>query len=397
MFAQFFLQKKPAKYFFIFSCLAALLLSFSACSAANLLGSQCTPSTCDYFVNDMAVVSNGQNGDILLADAENAIYQYSGSQWNKIGDEKATVRGPLFVSPNFLNDNTMFLGNSVSTDGGKTWSLLCVSVIGISPNFGTDHLIFGKDAQIPGSGTPTATATANATAAPASAYSCPQTAGSFYTSTNNGQTWNTVSGPANTGDPNIFTISPTYGQDHTIFAQFTDSSFATNLFKTTDGGQTWSQVLTGKQNLVAIAPNFAAEQTLIAVNNTNAQISTDGGQTWNTLSTPVTSLDINEVAFAPNFFKSNEIAFITFAADSSSTTSQGFYTSTDGGKTWNQQSTVTQEGVNNPAFIFSPNFAQNNKLYLSSNGQGQGPAVSSDGGQTFTTFNSGLDLLQAPA
>ncbi len=397
MFAQLFLQKKPAKYFFIFSCLAALLLSFSACSAADLLGSQCTPSTCDYFINDMVVVTNGQGGDILLADAENAIYQYSGSQWNKIGNEKATVRGPLFVSPNFSTDNTLFLGNSVSTDGGKSWSLLCVSVIGISPNFGTDHLIFGKDAQIPGSGTPAATATASSTAVSATAYACPQTPGNFYTSTNNGQTWNTVSGPANTGDPNNFTISPTYSQDHTIFAQFTDTNFATNVFKTTDGGQTWSQILTGKQNLIAVSPEFATDQTIIAVNNTNAQISTNGGQTWAVLSAPVTSLEINELAFAPNFDKSHEIAFITFAADTGSTTANGLYTSTDSGKTWNQQSTVTQEGVNNPAFIFSPNFAQNSKLYLSSNGQGQGPAVSTDGGQTFTTFNSGLDLLQAPA
>ena len=370
-----------------------IAIAFAGCDPSALgIGSttQCTPQTCDYVVNTLVAVGSGTT-DILLADAQasdgnNYVYQYSGSTWTKGGAENATHRGDgLIASPNFATDKTLFLGNSTSADGGATWTALCVIVKGISPDFANDHTVFGIDAA------PAAASTGTPTGTPTSAAGCPSGTGAYYASTDSGKTWTAVAGPQGAGDPDVFTISPTYKSDKTIFATFT-INLVTALYKSTDSGQTWNNVLAARQAVVAVSTNFAQDHTLIAVSDGKVQRSTDGGSTWSTLDTPVPSNQIATVAFSPNVAQDKTVVLASVPVDAGSTAPHGTYVSTDGGTTWNASGTVTQRGLNHPAFFFSPNFATNKTAYTSSQDQGKGPASSTDLGKTWTTFNTGLDL-----
>ncbi|MBA3824935.1 MAG: hypothetical protein H0X24_13700, partial [Ktedonobacterales bacterium] len=124
---------------------AALVATFTlaGCDLSSLTGgTSCTPQTCDYVVNTLVAV-NGTGGTTLLADSETAVFQFDGSKWTKVGAETAAKRDALLASPSFTTDQTLFLGNTTSTDGGKTWAPLCAIVKALSPNFGSDHTVFG--------------------------------------------------------------------------------------------------------------------------------------------------------------------------------------------------------------------------------------------------------------
>lgn len=383
--------RRPSFLSFILGAgIVALLLN--GCSAADLgLGSQCTPKTCDYVVNQLIAV-NGPAGVQLLADSNNTIYHFDGAKWQKNGADQVQQRGQLFASPSYATDSTLFLGNATSTNGGKTWQPLCAIVIAISPNFATDHIVFGKDANaIKSQIQPTATGTPSGT--PTSSINCPATTGSFYISSSGGSVWNTVAGPAGAGDPDLFVVSPTFAQDHTIFATFT-IQLQTALYVSTDSGQTWNKALDGRQAMVALSPNFAADQTVVAVSATTMQRSTDGGQTWTALQAPFNVSIAKAVAFSPNFAADHVVAMVSAAVDPGDTQKHGIFTSTDGGQTWTLASdAVSQRGQNYPPLLFSPQYAKDQTIYTSSLDQGKGPAMSTDGGQTWTTINPGLDLI----
>jgi Sortilin, neurotensin receptor 3,/BNR/Asp-box repeat len=360
-----------------------LTLAFAGCDATSLLSQQCTAQTCDYVVNQLVAVS-GPNGPMLLADSAQAIYQYGGSSWQKIGDENASVRGPLLASPNFANDHTLFLGNSRSTDGGKTWQLICMTATAVSPNFATDKLVFGIDPNpnppADASGTPQAKPTG-----------CPSSTGSFYASQDNGQTWNAITGPSGAGDPDQFVISPTYKTDRTVFATFT-VQLNSALYRSTDGGQSWQKIQDGRKDLIAISPNYASDKTVVALDSTALHISTDAGNTWKQLSAPIGASKIKEVAFSPTFSQDKTIVLVSASVDTSSSEASGTFSSTDSGATWTKISALTQRGQNYPALLFSPNYASDKTIYTASLDSGKGPALSTNLGQSWNAINTGLTL-----
>ncbi len=373
---------------------AALVAAFalSGCDLSGLTGNQCTPQTCDYIVNSLVAV-NGASGTQLLADSGNALYTFDGSKWNKVSDETATHRGDLLVSPGFASDKTLFLGNTMSTDGGATWTPLCVITKAISPNFASDHTVFAVDNQgNSGSSSSTSTTSGSTGTSTTAAPSCPSSNGAFYTSTDGGNTWTTQAGPQGAGDPDLFVVSPGFKTDKTIFATFT-VNLAPALYKSTDGGSTWNKVLDGRQTVVALSTNYANDQTVIVAGASSAQISTNGGQSWNTIKTPVTPDQIAEFAFSPAYSQDKTIVLVSAAVDNGSSAPHGTYTSTDGGNTWTQSGPVTQRGSNEPAFLFSPNYSSDKTVYTSSLDQGKGPAKSTDLGKTWTPINNGLSLL----
>jgi hypothetical protein len=370
-------------------------LALSGCDLSGLTGSQCTPQTCDYIVNTL-VAASGSSGVNLLADSNNTVYQLSGTTWNKVGAESFTQRGDgLIASPNFASDNTLFLGDSTSTDGGKTWSPLCVIVKAVSPSFASDHTVFGVDVQKPGSGSTASSSTTSSgttgTSTPAPTVNCPSSAGSFYISTDGGQNWTAAAGPQGAGDPDIFVLSPAFKTDKTIFAGFT-VNLTPALYKSTDGGSTWTQVLSERQHVVALSTNFAQDHTIIAVSNDKEQISTDGGQSWNTLKSPITPDQIASVVFSPNYSSDKTIVLISSSVDSGSNAPHGTFVSTDGGNTWTNNGPVVQRGANEPPFIFSPDYSSDKTVYTSSLDQAKGPAISTDLGKTWTAVNNGLTL-----
>lgn len=349
---------------------------------------QCTPQTCDYVVNSL-VAAGGGTSITLLADSGNTLYSYNGSGWQSIGAEKPTIRDALLASPVFATDHTLFLGNSTSTDGGKSWKPLCVIVRAISPQFATDHTIFGTYTPV-ASGSANTTPTGTGTPA-VTAGACPTGTGSFYTSQDNGQSWTPAQGPQGAGDPDQFVVSPNFHSDKTIFATFT-ANLKTALYKTSDGGQTWAPALDGKQNNIAVSPNYATDQTVIAISAAKAQISTDGGQNWKDLVDPVTASLIAEVAFSPNFGQDHTLALVSASADTGSNAAHGTFISTDGGATWKNTGPVVERGQNRPAFLFSPNYASDKTVYTASLDMGKGPAQSTDNGATWNPINTGLQL-----
>lgn len=373
--------------------LVAVVASFAlaGCDLSSLTGgSQCTPQTCDYFINTL-VAAPGSSGTKLLADSNNVVYQYSGSTWNQVGAESFTQRGDgLIASPNFGSDNTLFLGDSESTDGGKTWAGLCVIVKAVSPNYASDKTIFAVDAKGKGGTTTGGSTTTGSGSTTTANTSCPSNTGAFYTSTDGGKTWNANAGPQGAGDPARFVVSPTFKTDKTIFATFT-VNLTPNLYKSTDGGNTWNQVLSEQQQVVAVSPNYASDNTVVAVSNDKAQISTNGGQSWSDLKSPVPAAQVAEVAFSPNFASDKTLLLVTSAVDATSST-HGTFTSTDNGANWTNTGTVTQRSENFPAVVFSPNFASDKTIYASSLDQGKGPGTSTDLGKTWTAINNGLTL-----
>ncbi len=375
----------------------ATTVMFAGCDLSGLTGTACTPQTCDYFVNSLVAVG-GQGSVTLLADSGNALYQYTGSQWSQVSTETAQQHGTLFASPAFATDHTLFLGNTTSTDGGKTWHQICAAVIAISPNFASDHTVFGVNAPVNSSGSPPG-APATGTPPSGGVTGCPTSSGLYYVSTDGGQTWQAAKAPANaTSQPNVFVLSASFATDKTVFATFASTQNqqpAPALYVSTDGGQTWNSVLTGLQDIVAVSPNFDQDHTVIAVDATDVQLSTDGGQTWNKLADPLPSAsDVAEIAFSPNFASDKTIMLVSAAVDQGSTAAHGTFVSTDNGHTWTNTGPVTQRETDEPAILFSPNYATDKTIYASSLDQGKGPASSTDIGKTWTAMSNGLVLQQ---
>lgn len=356
----------------------------SGCDLSSLTGTQCTPQTCDYFV-DSLVAAKASSGVTLLADSQNAVYSYDGSKWNKVGAESVTLRSLMLASPNFASDKTLFLGNSISTDGGQTWTALCGTVDAISPGFASDQTVFASDATVASSGS---------TSGPTG---CPTSSGPYYVSKDGGKTWSPGKGPANSGRPDQFVLSPAFDQDHTILATYSvtqNQQPVPSLFKSTDGGQTWSQVLTGKQDIVAFSPNYAKDKTIFAISGTSAQKSTDGGSSWSTVTTPVAASFVAQLTFTPTYAQDHTIVLVSAAVDTGSSATHGTFISTDGGSNWTLNGPVTQRGTNQPAIVFSPNYASDKTAYCSSLDMGQGPAMSTDLGKNWTAIANGLTLSQ---
>jgi photosystem II stability/assembly factor-like uncharacterized protein len=195
------------------------------------------------------------------------------------------------------------------------------------------------------------------------------------------QTWTSV-GPVVVGSVISLALSPAYATDQTLFAGTNSGS----LFKSTDGGGTWSVPLGLPLNIVsslAFSPAYTTDQTLFAGGDNGIFKSTDGGNLWFPMfSGPA----VNAIAFSP-----------TYAADQTlfAGTSGGVYQSTDGGNNWIPTS-LNYLPVN--AIAFSPAYATDQTLFAGTDYSSyplspSGVFTSTDGGATWTWMGSGLPLL----
>ena len=185
----------------------------------------------------------------------------------------------LAISPNFAADNTLYAGVKdgiyKTVDGGSTWHpvnngippMQAESKLAISPNYKVDQTVFA--------GT---------------------TAGLFATR-DGGKSWNKLAGN-NDGYVEAVAISPNYQSDRTLLM----SVRGRGLFKTVDGGMTFNRVgddLLDNNHLLAnmygfwpptlaikFSPSYSFDRTIYGVSETNLFKSTDGGNTWANISIP---------------------------------------------------------------------------------------------------------------
>ena len=88
-------------------------------------------------------------------------------------------------------------------------------------------------------------------------------------------------GPEAAGRVLVLAMSPDFASDRTVFA----GTEHAGVLKSTDGGQTWSQVnagiFEGNVPALVVSPGFGADRTVFAGTRTQGVFrTTDGGESW---------------------------------------------------------------------------------------------------------------------
>jgi photosystem II stability/assembly factor-like uncharacterized protein len=299
--------------------------------------------------------------------------------WTTGGPEGGMTRA-IAASPNYANDNTVFLaaekrGIFKSTDRGTTWHYSSTGMgnadtrwLAISPNYANDQTLFASTIGL-----------------------------GVYRSTNRGASWQQINTGLTTGLVWKVVLSPQFPTDRIVFAA-TDTL---GVFRSTNGGDSWVRSSAGMTLTAVIAlvvsPNFTNDGVVLAVCDGGAFRSADGGLTWSWAGFGITRTDLRHAAISPNF-ANDGVAFI--GADRG-----GVFKSTDGGRTW-----FDPDGSAGPAdisgFAVSPNYANDQTLFVTNDTYGY--SKSTDGGATwrdhipfvswyeFTLNNDGISIALSP-
>jgi photosystem II stability/assembly factor-like uncharacterized protein len=249
-----------------------------------------------------------------------------GHDWDRIRIPKLrgyATRGMTIVpSPNFASDQTVYLGTQYgviyqSTDSGKSFSVVGTVdnrstneplTLVISPDFASDKTLYASGAK------------------------------GIYQTVDGGSTWQplTESTALMTKSNLQLAISPNYKADRTVIAGTADG-----LFMTKDAGKSWSELkgAYGNDSLiegVAISPDYQSDRTfLVSVKGEGLFKTTDGGQTFSKTGNDAISLSrMNSVPSAgiPIQFSPAYRNDKTIYGFGSSTTE--VYKSIDSGNTW---------------------------------------------------------------
>lgn len=213
------------------------------------------------------------------------------------------------------------------------------------------------------------------------------TASSTWFSPDGGQTWTAGTLPPSQGtsalQSAVFTFAPLYQGQRTLF--MTTGQTRGDLWRSTDGGQSWTPVLyIDRRDVVTVAPifspAFADDGTAMVVNGGGSlHLTRDGGATWTTLD-PAPSQRVQQARFMPDFTSSQTIMAAVVRAPfidrgyeqqpeqtAAHEDSVGMMISVDGGQTWERRSSglevdgVPYRFVN--AFAASPAFAEDGTLF----------------------------------
>ncbi|MGK7939184.1 MAG: hypothetical protein AB4062_03325, partial [Crocosphaera sp.] len=206
--------------------------------------------------------------------------------------------------------------------------------------------------------------------------------GEVYQSLDNGESWQFLSQIGSGIENNIYDVDASANDFNQLFVTSDEG-----LFKSVDGGQSWSQVglnlPTGdKQSLTTHTTE--SDTLLITVNGQGIYRSTDAGETFSAVNTGLNTSNISQTYFDQIQFAETDpnIAFV------GEWSKAGNYLSQDGGLTWNKL-----EGYNNSAysmqnkyfraFAIDPNNSQ--KII---GGTGEGIWLSEDLGNSWTDVSS---------
>jgi len=196
---------------------------------------------------------------------------------------------------------------------------------------------------------------------------------SMLTATMNSQNWETLT----TGTSYIlYDISFAPGQNDVGYAggmQYTYDAEGV-VIKTIDGGDTWTEVLSGAgQDGIEVVCFLSPDTGFIAGWNDYFAKTTDGGTTWTTMTVGSDNWVFKDIEF---WDSDNGVA-------AASTKSSGFviYVTTDGGDTWTTATGISQN-------VQDVAYANANTLYAV--GGDEKMSKSTDGGNTWSEIYSGI-------
>jgi len=202
-----------------------------------------------------------------------------------------------------------------------------------------------------------------------------------FKSTDGGASWSAVNTGLTNLDVRTLALSPGYATDRTLFT----GTWYSGVFKSTDGGASWSAVNTGLTNLyvfaLALSPGYATDRTLFTGTLGGVFKSADGGASWSAVNTGLTNLDVRTLALSPGYASDRTI----FAG----TWDSGVFKSTDSGASWNAVNT----GLTNLdvwSLSLSPGYATDRTIFAGTYG---GLFKSTDGGVSWSAVNTGLTNL----
>jgi len=176
---------------------------------------------------------------------------------------------------------------------------------------------------------------------------------------------------------------------NTLYLRWGDFYDGFGLRKSTDGGASWGFTGLGADALYALAIDATNPATLYAGTDSGVFQSTDGGAKWNL--TGLAKTNVNLLVIDP--LQSNVLYAATAAVYPETPGFRGLLKSTDRGASWS----AINEGLEDILDIRAPlnalivDSVSTDVLYLATSGYGV--FKSSDGGATWAPFNDGLTNL----
>ncbi|TEU13337.1 MAG: hypothetical protein E3J21_18765 [Anaerolineales bacterium] len=277
----------------------------------------------------VASPSSEENGTLFVI-VETRLYKSTdgGESWGSVGGG-LPLDGwvvSLALSPNYADDQTLFAGVSSgltgggvykSTDGGHSWRLACLGLsdllvqgIAVSPDYADDATVFARSYRQ-----------------------------GLFRSTDGGAHW-TALGEHYAGEPEnrrlgTLALSPAYATDGILWAGM--SGLDRNaLLASTDGGDTWQELMRGGAEALALSPAFTEDGTAFAAfSGIGLLRTTDGGHTWEAANTGLLyeNAAFTALALSPSFIQ-NRTLYALLAWWAEGFEAAHLYRSTDGGDSW---------------------------------------------------------------
>jgi len=303
-----------------------------------------------------ALVIDNTGSTLYALTSANTVFMSTdgGASWSARG----TITGVLVLAVDPASASTVYAGTArglfKSTDGGGSWTSAGLSDIAIN-SLTIDPIT------------------------PSTIYAASTASDNVYTSTDAGASWTAVHvgiPPGRFNGIGWLLLDPL--NPSKLYVLSDGSGFASSaLYKSVDGGQTWSVVNPGPSfvRLLGIAPT--APPTLYAIiagKGGGFSISNDGGATWTGTGF---IQDIWSLAIDPT----NPNALYA-AASAPVGTAASIFKSTDGGHTWDSGNTAIPFAR---SLMFNP--ANSSILYAAT---GSGIYKSTDAGRDWSGTNAGL-------